>query len=375
MTLLSYIGKTSWVIIVILLFSLTYTVSAASSANSVIVIVKDTRTKENLNDALVYLDGGYRGITTSADGGGTLVIKDVTPGTHTIRVTRSDFKEVTTKIITPAQTTAEIYLSKGSLVSLNPNGANSRAMNIVFYPSSTSYNCADHAKVSNTAYMTNETLFRKDVTNLITKTYLNLDSTTARANSLPADYKDRFNFYYYYDTASPADAFQGCAGTIPESYWNDVTFSDVTIILYPKYYGVYADTSCQPTGCTQDFGPGRNMMKAPADQEMIFKHESGHAIFGLVDTYCGSTYYYQNDPNANVWATLEACRSNANSNNRDPEQCRQIQKSSFSSSCVKNFWEWDPQPDIMAGTYGGKFGDAATQRINYILANSGAEPS
>ncbi len=175
MTLLSCIGKTGWIIIVILLFSLTYTVSAATSTNSVIVVVKDTRTKENLNDAQVYLDGGYRGITSSADGGGNLVIKDVRDGTHTVRVTRSDFKEVTQKIVTPAQTTAEIYLSKGSLVSLNPNGANSRAINIVFYPSSTSYNCADHAKVSNTAYMTNETLFRKDVTNLISNTYLNPD--------------------------------------------------------------------------------------------------------------------------------------------------------------------------------------------------------
>ncbi|MDO9326760.1 MAG: carboxypeptidase-like regulatory domain-containing protein [Methanoregula sp.] len=374
MTLFPYFGKKAWIIVVILVFSLTYTVSAVTNTNSVTVVVKDSKTRENLDDVQVYLDGGYRGITSSADGDGTLVLRDVSPGTHTLRVTCSGFKEVTKKIVTPAESNLEIYLSKGSLVSLNPNGPKPNAINIIFYPSSTSYNCAEHVKVATQTYMSNETRFREDVTNLISHTYLNLDTATSPSNPLPVDYKDHFNFYYYFDPASPADAFSGCAGTVPENYWNDVTFSDITIILYPTYYGVYADASCQPTGCTQDFGPGRNLMKAPANLAMIFKHESGHGVFGLIDTYCGTTYYYQNDPNPNVWSSLDACKANARANNRDPEQCRQIQKTSAgSSSCVKNFWNWDPQPDIMAGVYGGKFGDAATQRINYVMTQSGAE--
>lgn len=374
MTLFPFLGRKIWIIGVMLILSLTCVVSAAASTNSLIVVVKESGSNKYLDDAQIYFDGGYRGVTSSAGGAGSLVIRDVNPGTHTIRVTRSDFKEVTKKIVVLSETNVEIYLSKGSLVSLNPDGPRPNAINVIFYPSSTSYNCAEHVKVATDLYMTNETRFREDVTNLISHTYLNLDTVTSKSDPLPQNFREHFNFYYYYDPAAPGDAFSGCAGTVPESYWNEVTFSDITIILYPSYYGVYADVSCQPTGCTQDFGPGRNLMKAPADMAMIFKHESGHGIFGLVDTYCGTTYYYQNDPNPNVWSSLEACKTNALDNNRDPGQCRQIQKtSSLSTSCIKNFWNWDPQPDIMAGMYGGKFGDAATQRINYIMTQSGAE--
>ncbi|MHB8163096.1 MAG: PEGA domain-containing protein [Methanoregula sp.] len=374
MTWLSYIRKSGLVLAIIMVFALTYTVSAVSAANSVIVMVKDTRTKQPLDDAQVYFDGGYRGTTSSDDGAGTLVIRDVSDGTHTVRVTRPGFKEITKKIAFPAESAVEVSISQGSLVSLNPDGPAPNAINIIFYPSSTSYNCKDHAKVSTSLYMTNETRFREDAMNLIDKSFMSLDQFTSSSNPLPENYRDHFNFYYYYDPSAPADAFSGCAGTVPESYWNDVTFSDVTVILYPQYYGIYADSTCQPTGCFQNFGPGRSVMKAPADQVMLFKHESGHAVFELIDTYCGSTYYYQNDPHANVWASEESCRTEAQSNNRDPDQCRQIQKkSSGSTSCIKDFWQWDPMPDIMANGYGGKFGAASTQRINSVLSQSGAE--
>jgi hypothetical protein len=66
MTGTSFIGKTGWILTVILVFSLTYSVSAESSQNSVMVVVKDTRTKENLDGAQVYFDGGYQGNTTSS---------------------------------------------------------------------------------------------------------------------------------------------------------------------------------------------------------------------------------------------------------------------------------------------------------------------
>ncbi len=46
MTWLSYIRKTGLVLAIIMVFALTYTVSAVSAANSVIVLVKDTRTKQ-----------------------------------------------------------------------------------------------------------------------------------------------------------------------------------------------------------------------------------------------------------------------------------------------------------------------------------------
>jgi hypothetical protein len=225
-------------------------------------------------------------------------------------------------------------------------------------------------------YLDNETRFRSDVLNVINRTYRDLDQVTSPSSPLPADYRNDFNFYYYYDSSAPADAFSGCAGTVPENYWNDVPFGDITVILYPGYHGIYADSTCQPTGCFQDLGPGRQLMKAPADQVALVRHETGHAVFGLIDTYCGATYYYQNDPDPNVWSSLEACKTDAISSHRDPDQCRQIETTGpVSASCTKEFWHWDPQPDVMSYGYGGKFGEAATQRITYVLSKTGGVTS
>jgi hypothetical protein len=372
--MMSDIGFLGWFLIFILLVSIPYPVCAASTANTVTVVIKDLRTKGNLNGALIYLDGGYVGSTSAVNGAGTLSLPDVSPGTHTLRVTHPDYREVTKKFSSPGESRIEVSLSDGFLVSLNPQGPSNNGINVVFYPSSTSYNCAAATKVSTPLYMEDEARFREDVTKVIDLTYLNLDKDTTTSNPLPSDYRDRFNFYYYYNPSAPADAFSGCAGTVPENYWKEVTFSDVTIVLYPTYYGIYSNMSCQPTGCNQDFGPGRNLMKAPADQPVLVKHETGHAIFGLIDTYCGETYYTQNDPHANVWSSEESCKSDARSNNRDPAQCRQIQKKDFMSNptCTKQFWQWDPNPDIMSNGYKGKFGDAATQRINYVLDQTGS---
>jgi hypothetical protein len=363
--------KVCGILTLLLIISLTWTVSALSGPDSLTVVVKDARTKEVLGNALVYLDGVYKGTTSSSYG--TMTLPDVTQGTHTVRVTRPGFKEVTKKFSYPDEQTITIEISQGSLVSLNEDGASAGAINVVFYPSSTSYSCTDNAKVATPLYLTNETRFREDVMKVIRSTYLDLDKVTSPSDSLPSAYASRFNFYYYYDPAAPADAFSGCAGTIPESYWNEVTFADVTVILYPKYYGIYSNASCQPTGCSQNFGPGRNLMKAPADQLTLVQHETGHAVFELVDTYCGNTYYYQNDPNANVWASLESCQSSARVNQRDPGLCRQIQKkaSLSSASCIQNYWQWDPMPDIMANGYKGKYGEAATQRISHVISQAG----
>jgi hypothetical protein len=377
MTWFSGINCTRWILALIIIISFTFTVSAAASGNSVTIMVKDVKTKENPGNAQVYLDGAYMGVTSSSSMSGTIIVQDITSGTHTVRVTSPGYNDVTKRFVYPDESSLEVILSKGSLVSLNQNGPSPNGINIVFYPSSTSYNCAVQSKISTPVYLTNETRFREDVNTVINQAYLNMDSATFPSEPLPDNFREKFNFYYYYDPALPADAFSGCAGTVPERYWKEVPFSDVTVILYPSYYGIYANSSCQPTGCNQDSGPGHNLMKAPADQLTLIKHETGHAIYGLIDTYCGETYYSQNDPHSNVWASLESCKSDARSNNRDPEQCRQIQrKNSVSSqSCTKNFWQWDPNPDIMANGYKGSFGAAATQRINYILSQSGVGTS
>ena len=376
MTLPPYIRKTGWILVVIIAFSSFCIVSAATGTNSMIVNVRDSLTRGNIEGAQVYLDGGYRGTTSSGDGAGVLVIQDMKSGIHTLRVTSPGYREAAGKFTFPAEKSVEVLIAKGSLVSLTPGKTTQGAIDIVFYPSSTTYSCSEHTKLTAPEYMANETRFREDVERIIQSAFLDLDKDTSRTHPIPENYREKFNFYYYYDPSAPADAFSGCAGTVPEKYWDEVTFTDVTVILYPGYRGVYTDATCQPTGCYQNFGPGRNLMKAPADKPMLFRHESGHAVFELIDTYCGTTYYYQNDPHANVWATQESCRAEARENTRDPEQCRRIQKtSSGETTCIKDYWQWDPMPDIMASGYTGKFGDAATQRISYVISGTGGTRS
>jgi hypothetical protein len=104
---------------------------------------------------------------------------------------------------------------------------------------------------------------------------------------------------------------------------------------------------------------------------MIFLHESGHVVFGLIDTYCGDTYYIENSPFPNVWRSEYSCQQTAEQNGWNPSSCRQILKPASSRSkdpCVKDFWRADPDPDIMgSGAYSGRFGNASTLHIRYIF--------
>ena len=364
--------KSRGILVIMLVLFLLSPVTAASGDNSLTVVVRDRGTWTALDTAMIYIDGGYAGSGSSAGTAGTLVLPAITAGRHTIRVTSPGYQEATTEFVFPNESLVTIYLKKEKLVSLNPNGISPNAIDIVYYPSSVSYNCTTHTRVSTPLYFLNETQFRNDVVRDIDTTFRNLNTITDPSEPLPDNYRSRFNFYYYYDPALPANAFFGCAGSLPESFRSEVPFSDVTIVLYPVYYGVYADTSCEMTGCTE-FGPGYNQMKIPASLPVLGTHEAGHAVFGLIDTYCGDTYYMQNDPHPNVWASLNSCKADAVSHYRDPGQCRQIQNGGQggSASCVKDYWKWDLAPDIMNSGYSGRFGGTSTERINYILSTAG----
>jgi hypothetical protein len=46
------------------------------------------------------------------------------------------------------------------------------------------------------------------------------------------------------------------------------------------------------------------------------------------------------------------------------------QESPNADPCSKDFWRWDPDPDIMRTSASGMFGAASTERISYILSMS-----
>ena len=334
------------------------------------IITKDAKTGTFIGGALVYLDGKSIGSTAEQDG--KQILRDVERGSHTIRVTKPGYEEITRPVDITENKQITFTLNRSSVIPVQIHGSTDEKIDIVFVASKTSFNCNLKTKIQTSAYTGDQQRFVTDVNNKVDNVFLKLDTVTSGSVGLPNDFRDRFNFYYYWDTESFADAFDGCSGTLPNEFWNDAPFTDVAIIMYPSYEGIYSGSPCEPIGCANGLGPGSgSWLKAPADSPMIFLHESGHVVFGLIDTYCGDTYYVENSPFPNVWSSESACKKNAEQERWDMTSCRQILKPAGSRSkdpCVKNFWKADADPDIMgSGAYSGRFGNASTSRIRSIF--------
>ena len=334
------------------------------------VITKDAKTGTFIGGTHVYLDGGSVGSTSEQDG--KQILRDVEKGSHTIRVTKTGYEELTRQIDITEKQQISFTLNRSNVIPVQIHGSTDEKIDIVFVASKTSFNCNSKTKIQTEAYTGDQQRFVTDVNNKIDNVFLMLDTLTSGSVGLPKDFRERFNFYYYWNNENFADAFDGCAGTLPNEFWNDAPFTDVAIILYPTYEGFYSGTPCEPNGCANGLGPGSgSWLKAPADSPIIFLHESGHVVFGLIDTYCGDTYYVENSPFPNVWNTEDSCIKNAEQERWDSASCRQILKPASSRSqepCMKNFWKEDADPDIMgSGAYSGRFGNASTSRIRYIF--------
>jgi hypothetical protein len=331
---------------------------------------RDAKNGTALLGSHVYLDGESVGTTSDTDG--IKELRDVTRGVHTIRVAKTGYEEVTRKIAVNKTEQIIIQLNESKLIPLLLRGSAETKIDIVFVPSKTTYNCNLKTKIPIDTYTGDRQRFINDVNAKISTLFFRLDTLTSAEVGLPADYYDRFNFYYYWDPENFADAFDGCAGKLPDQFRKNAPATDVAIILYPSYIGFYSSSSCEPNACANGLGPGSaSWLKAPADSPMIFLHESGHVVFGLIDTYCGETYYKENTPSPNVWSTQDACITSARQERWNTSECRQITKPAGSRTkelCIRNFWKWDPDPDIMgSGAYSGRFGNASTLHIRYML--------
>jgi hypothetical protein len=334
------------------------------------VITKDAKTGTFIGGGHVYLDGRSVGSTSEQDG--KQILRDVERGSHTIRVAKPGYEEITRPVDITEKKQITFTLNRSSVIPVQIHGSTDEKIDIVFVASKTSFNCNSKTKIQTAAYTGDQQRFVTDVNNKVDNVFLKLDTVTSGSVGLPKDFRERFNFYYYWDTESFADAFDGCSGTLPNEFWNDAPFTDVAIIMYPSYEGFYSGPPCEPIGCANGLGPGSgSWLKAPADSPMIFLHESGHVVFGLIDTYCGDTYYVENSPFPNVWSSESSCKKNAEQEHWDITRCQQILKPASSRSkdpCVKNFWRADTDPDIMgSGAYSGRFGNASTSHIRHIF--------
>jgi len=257
------------------------------------------------------------------------------------------------------------------------SGDVSQSIDIILVPSSTAFDTDKKAIVPKDRYTKSETDFRVVVTDNIRNGYLMLGSYS----TFPIlwDYKKKFNIYYYWDPASPADAHTGCGGVLPAGFVANVPFRDAAIILYPP-----AETKSGGEaigGCSAGFGTPAQI-SAPGFWIPTMLHESGHGIFGLVDTYCSrpgiDTSYSQNDPFSNVWTSDANCKQAPESpyGNLNPVNCRRIDADDPATpknpDCSIDFWRWDPDPDLMRDTdNSARFGKAGVRRINYVLESYG----
>jgi hypothetical protein len=226
--------------------------------------------------------------------------------------------------------------------------------------------------------------FNTQVLNTIRSAYFTMD--TLSVDPVPADYKDRYNFYQY--TGGVADRmgcnaelpgisehndflawcvplciFAGpfgcfCWADEPETFWDRAPFTDSAAILSANATG----------GCTDRLGPPSRWIGDAGDMDESI-HESMHSVFSLVDEYCGNTLYTQNDPLPNVWSSLDNCQDDALAAGWTLGNCRQI----ASGGCSKSYYRYDPDvpnQDVMTCNCAGyNFYEADVRKINYVYDN------
>ena len=124
-------------------------------------------------------------------------------------------------------------------------------------------------------------------------------------------------------------------------------------------------------------------MIAIGEREGQVIHESGHAIFGLVDQYCGCTYYEENTPTTNVWDTFVGCQNDEIAQGWTDGSCTEINCNATcdgTPTTIQDWWKYDPT-GLMDGSgflctaanvctlSADAFGEACTWRMNWVFNN------
>lgn len=114
---------------------------------------------------------------------------------------------------------------------------------------------------------------------------------------------DAFNLYVYSKVAGT-----GSCGTVHADADTDMPWRNVDSVLHTANL-----QDCTNIGLTHFTAEGHNTK--------AFLHESGHAVFGLADEYCGPTYYFQPANEPNIWSSEAGCRTEQTAKGRDPNNC------------------------------------------------------
>ncbi|MFH1222404.1 MAG: thrombospondin type 3 repeat-containing protein [Candidatus Micrarchaeota archaeon] len=241
---------------------------------------------------------------------------------------------------------------------------------------------AGHSYTGNHTYSGDHNFaeFLEDARTTVVDGLYKLDTMTDPPIS--SDYKRKFNFYYW-NTAITSDTSETCAWPVASNFWESAPFTDNVLILDAEMSGGCCNHVPPRTLC---HAPGRWSQSTYAWLERrrpewpydvrtplgLALHEEGHGVFGLVDTYCGPTWYGQHDPSSNVWSSMDNCLRDTSAQGwgADKGQCRQIVGDYAFQHCNRSFYSFDYTAplilDIMH-TANPPFGVAGTRRINLVL--------
>ncbi len=214
--------------------------------------------------------------------------------------------------------------------------------------------------------------FQAEMIDKIRNGYLRLEDMTV--GNLPKNYKDMFNFYQYTGGFGSYNG-SGCSGLfLPNNFENTTSFYDIASVLSLPQSG-FIGLACA-------LGPPSRFI-AKADRLDIVVHETGHALFGLTDEYCGTTTYIKKEPFSNVWYSQSNCNSNASAEGWKNGTCRlnQVQATFSAPQCTATYlgnqvWRYDrdspqvPFNDFMRCCGSGppyRFWEADARRILYTF--------
>lgn len=164
---------------------------------------------------------------------------------------------------------------------------------------------------------------------------------------------DRFNFYYTRDQGDASSSACGSSATLPTNILADCSYIDTVVVFHTTEFGDCSSVTLSP-----------NILSAEGPLGRSFIHEGGHGIFGLADEYDGPTRYFQPDPNPNIWATEELCRTDATAQGWTADDCNRF------TTRQDDWWKLGTTAYIMNdGThFDNGWGAPGERRINGVLS-------
>jgi hypothetical protein len=159
-----------------------------------------------------------------------------------------------------------------------------------------------------------------------------------------------FDFYVY-----RLEGEGGDCGVANSTVDTDAPWRDDDVILHTTDFG-----DCTNSGLTHYSAEGHNTK--------AFLHESGHAIFGMADEYCGNTGYFLGANEPNIWNSLGSCTTEQTDKGRDTAACASFCTSGSTTWYGTQNFNMAPTTVMEWGDMSDIWGTESEEKINYFFS-------